>query len=127
MRPTGRPGQGPPMRSLPRALGRALALLLLAPLPVVAPALAPTLAPPSLEAAMVPAARAATPISVATARATQNGSTATVRGYVVGQPTSSTTVVTSGFPNDYALALADTAGTTNTGQMLYVQIPSAFR
>ena len=61
------------------------------------------------------------------ARATQNGSTATVRGYVVGQPTSSTTVVTSGFPNDFALALADTAGATDTGQMLYVQIPSAFR
>ncbi|HEY0950394.1 endonuclease [Nocardioides sp.] len=72
-------------------------------------------------------AQAATPISVATARATQDGSTATVRGYVVGQPTSSTTVVTSGFPNDYALALADTPGTTDTSRMLYVQIPSAFR
>ena len=75
----------------------------------------------------VAAHAAATPITVASARATQNGSTATVRGYVVGQPTSSTSVVTSGFPNDFALALADTAGTTDTGQMLYVQIPSAFR
>ena len=72
-------------------------------------------------------AQAATPISVATARATQDGSTATVRGYVVGQPTSSTTVVTSGFPNDYALALADAPGTTDPSRMLYVQIPSAFR
>lgn len=78
--------------------------------------------------ALVPAESArAAGISVATARATQNGQVATVRGYVVGQPTSSTTVVTSGFPNDYALALADTAGATDTGQMIYVQIPSAFR
>ena len=79
-----------------------------------------------LTAAAVPAA-AATPISVATARATQDGSSATVRGYVVGQPTSSTTVVTSGFPNDYALALADAPRTADTSRMLYVQIPSAFR
>ena len=33
----------------------------------------------------------------------------------------------SGFPNDYALAIADTASQTSTSQMLYVQIPSAFR
>jgi endonuclease I len=71
-------------------------------------------------------AQAAT-VSVASARATQNGSTATVRGYVVGQPTSSTTVVRSGYPNDYALALADSAGVTDTAQMLYVQIPTAYR
>lgn len=70
---------------------------------------------------------AAAAVSVASARATQNGSTATVRGYVVGQPTSSTRVVTSGFPNDYAIAIADTAGTTDTGQMLYVQVPASFR
>ena len=67
------------------------------------------------------------PITVATARATQDGSTATVRGYVVGQPTASTTVVPSGFPNDFALALADTPATTDTASMLYVQIPTAFR
>lgn len=76
-------------------------------------------------------AEAATPISVATARATQDGSSATVRGYVVGQPTSSTTVVTSGFPSgfpsDYALALADQPGTTDPSRMVYVQVPSAFR
>ncbi|GAB3768270.1 endonuclease I [Nocardioides ginsengisegetis] len=80
-----------------------------------------------LSAAVGAPAQAAAPITVATARATQNGSSATVRGYVVGQPTSSTTVVTSGFPNDYALALADAPGVTDTSQMLYVQIPSAFR
>jgi endonuclease I len=70
---------------------------------------------------------AATPISVASAISTQNGSVATVRGYVVGQPTATSTVVTSGFPNDYALALADTPGETSTARMIYVQIPTAFR
>jgi len=98
-----------------------LSLLLLVPLAVLAPA---TALPPTTTLA---AHAAATPISVASARATQDGSSATVRGYVVGQPTSSTTVVTSGFPNDFALALADTAGTTDTSRMLYVQIPSTFR
>lgn len=77
--------------------------------------------------ALVGPAGAATPLTVAQARATQDGSTATVRGYVVGQPTSSTTVVTSGFPNDYALALADAPGVTDTSRMVYVQVPSAFR
>jgi hypothetical protein len=72
-------------------------------------------------------AQAATPITVSQAIATQDGSTATVRGYVVGQPTSTSTVVRSGFPNDYALALADTANETSTSKMAYVQIPSAFR
>ncbi|MBL0886246.1 endonuclease [Myceligenerans indicum] len=76
---------------------------------------------------VAPPSSAATPIGVAQARATQDGSTATVRGYVVGQPVSSDTVVTSGFPTDYALALADAAGETDTGKMLYVQIPSSFR
>ncbi|MBE1876211.1 endonuclease [Myceligenerans pegani] len=74
-----------------------------------------------------PPSSAATPIGVAQARATQDGSTATVRGYVVGQPISSGTVVTSGFPTDYALALADAPGETDTEDMLYVQIPSGFR
>jgi endonuclease I len=70
---------------------------------------------------------AATTINVATAISRQDGSTASVTGYVVGQPTSTTTVVRSNFPNDYALALADSASQTSTSAMLYVQIPSAFR
>ncbi|WP_443217834.1 endonuclease [Saccharothrix sp. CCNWYY140] len=79
-------------------------------------------------ALLVPTTAAgATPITVTQAISQQNGSTATVRGYVVGQPTATTTVVRSNFPNDYALALADTASQTSTSQMLYVQIPSAFR
>ncbi|MEV6715689.1 endonuclease [Lentzea sp. NPDC051208] len=73
------------------------------------------------------AAVAAGPLTVAQAIATQNGSSATVRGYVVGQPTATTTVIRSGYPNDYALALADSASTTSTSNMVYVQIPSAFR
>ncbi|MFJ5988834.1 endonuclease [Lentzea sp. NPDC092896] len=73
------------------------------------------------------AAVAAAPFTVAQAIATQNGSSATVRGYVVGQPTATTTVIRSGYPNDYALALADSASTTSTSNMVYVQIPSAFR
>lgn len=71
-------------------------------------------------------AQAAT-IDVTTAIATQNGSTATVRGYVVGQPTATNTVVTSSYPNDYALAIAGSATETSTSRMLYVQIPTAFR
>ncbi len=79
-----------------------------------------------LQAPTSPAA-AAEPLSVAQAVATQNGSSATVRGYVVGQPTATNTVVRSGFPNDYALALADSASETGTSRMVYVQIPSTFR
>ncbi|RZT14852.1 endonuclease I [Kribbella sp. VKM Ac-2569] len=70
---------------------------------------------------------AATSITVATAIGRQDGSTASVTGYVVGQPTATTTVVRSNFPNDYALALADSASQTSTSSMLYVQIPTAFR
>ncbi|WP_338089820.1 endonuclease [Nocardioides lijunqiniae] len=97
----------------------------LLPLPLTALLAALLLVVPLL--AGVGSAQAATPVTVAAARATQDGSTATVRGYVVGQPTSSTTVVRSGFPSDYALALADTAGVTDPAQMVYVQVPSAFR
>lgn len=72
-------------------------------------------------------AGAAGEVTVSVARAAQDGSTATVRGYVVGQPTASATVVTTGYPSDYALALADAPGVTDTAQMVYVQVPSAFR
>lgn len=81
----------------------------------------------SVAAVLVSAPAQAATVTVASARATQDGSTATVRGYVVGQPTSSTTVVRSGYPNDYAIALADAPGVTDTSKMLYVQVPSAFR
>lgn len=81
-----------------------------------------------LGVAVTPAPAATTAsMSVATAIGRQDGSTATVEGYVVGQPTATNTVVRSNFPNDYALALADSASQTSTSAMLYVQIPSAFR
>ena len=94
---------------LPLALSLVLSLVLLA--------LSSTTAP----------ATAATPLTVSQAIGQQTGATQTVRGYVVGQPTGTTTVVRSGFPSDYALAIADSASQTSTSQMLYVQIPSAFR
>ena len=79
-------------------------------------------------ALLIPTAAAgATPITVAQAIGQQTGASATVRGYVVGQPTATNTVVRSNFPSDYALALADSPTQTSTGQMLYVQITSAFR
>nr|WP_308209422.1 endonuclease [Allokutzneria sp. A3M-2-11 16] len=72
-------------------------------------------------------ASAATPLTVAQAIGQQNGSSATVRGYVVGQPTAASTVVRSNFPSDTAIALADTATETGTSRMIYVQVTSAFR
>lgn len=68
-----------------------------------------------------------TPYSVSQAISNQNNSTKTVQGYVVGQPTSTTTVLTGSFPNDYALAIADNANEKNTANMIYVQIPTSFR
>ncbi len=75
----------------------------------------------------VPASEAATPLTVAQAVARQDGTSQTVRGYVVGQPTATSTVVRSGFPSDYALAVADSASESSTARMLYVQVPSALR
>ncbi|WP_414640364.1 endonuclease [Amycolatopsis sp.] len=71
-------------------------------------------------------ATAAAPITVSQAIGLQ-GSTATVRGYVVGQPTATNTVVRSNFPGDTALALADSAAETSTSRMLYVQVTASFR
>ncbi|MCM3796218.1 endonuclease [Priestia megaterium] len=71
--------------------------------------------------------QAAAFLSVAQALENQNNSVQTVKGYVVGQPTGTSTVITSNYPNDYALALADSANETNTDEMVYVQIPSNLR
>ncbi len=81
----------------------------------------------ALPRAAAPALVAAAPLTVSQAIGSQTGQSATVRGYVVGQPTATSTVVRSSFPNDYALAIADSASETSTSRMLYVQIPSAFR
>ncbi|WP_121253737.1 endonuclease [Nocardioides ferulae] len=108
-------GTPPPRTTPPRSRAGALAGLALSLLLALSVVLVPS--PTS----------AAGELTVATAVARQDGSSATVRGYVVGQPTATSTVVTSGFPNDYALALADSPAETDTADMVYVQIPSAFR
>ncbi|NNM48220.1 endonuclease [Knoellia koreensis] len=72
-------------------------------------------------------AAAATPLTVAQAIATQNGSVQTVRGYIVGEPVATNTVNRSGFTADYAIALADTASETATSRMLYVQLTTQWR
>src|SRR5690606_1501999 len=80
-----------------------------------------------LVALVQPPVVAANALTVAQAISSQGGSSETVRGYVVGQPVGTNDVITSGFPNDYALAIADTLGETDTGDMLYVQVTSAHR
>ncbi|MGD7007209.1 endonuclease [Metabacillus sp. 84] len=67
------------------------------------------------------------PYSVSQAISSQYGSSKTVQGYVVGQPVSATSVITSGYPNDYAVAIADTASETNPANMIYVQVSSSYR
>ncbi|WP_430697761.1 endonuclease [Metabacillus mangrovi] len=67
------------------------------------------------------------PYSVTQAIGSQTGSAKTVQGYVTGQPTSSATVATSNYPNDYAVAIADSPTETNPAKMLYVQLSDSFR
>lgn len=67
------------------------------------------------------------PYTVSQAMNSQTSIVKTVQGYVVGQPISTSSVITSGFPNDYAIALAESPSETNISKMLYVQIPSSFR
>jgi endonuclease I len=76
---------------------------------------------------LTPVSQAAAFLSVAQALENQNNSVQTVKGYVVGQPTGTSTVITSNYPSDYALALADSSNETNTDKMVYVQIPSNLR
>ncbi|MFS0750408.1 endonuclease [Oceanobacillus sp. 1P07AA] len=67
------------------------------------------------------------PYTVSQAIENQDNSSKTVEGYIVGQPVSTTSVITSNFPNNYAFALADNPSETNIEEMIYVQIPSSFR
>src|SRR3546814_13499908 len=72
-------------------------------------------------------ADAATPITASQAISNQSGS-ATVRGYVVGQPTATATVITPGYPNAHAIAIADSAAETSPSRILVVQLrPEACR
>ncbi|WP_433729646.1 endonuclease [Actinoplanes sp. CA-051413] len=75
-------------------------------------------------AGMLPAA--ASTLTVAQAISTQSG-TGTVRGYVVGQPTATNTVLFANFTGDTAIAIADSSSETDPGDMLYVQVTSAYR
>lgn len=74
------------------------------------------------------AARASvTALTVAQAIVTQDGSTGSVAGFIVGEPVSATSVNRSGFAGDTAIAIADTASETSTTKMLYVQVTTACR
>ncbi|WP_305785454.1 endonuclease [Symbioplanes lichenis] len=70
---------------------------------------------------------AAATLTVAQAISSQTGAVGTVTGYVVGEPTATSTVRTSNFTGDTAIAIADSASTTATGSMLYIQVTSAYR
>jgi endonuclease I len=104
-------------RAAALAMPALLALLALAVTLVRVPA--GGVAPPMVRAA-------AATMTVAQAISTQSG-TGTVLGYVVGQPTATNTVLFSGFTGDTALALADSSTETDPGDMVYVQITSAYR
>ncbi len=73
------------------------------------------------------AASAATSLTVSQALAAQDGRTATVTGFVIGQPVSATSVLRSGFTADTAIAIADVATETSPTRMLYIQVTTAFR
>ncbi|MEV4411378.1 endonuclease [Catellatospora sp. NPDC049609] len=72
-------------------------------------------------------ASAAAPLTVAAALSAQDGHSAAVTGFIVGQPTATDTVIKSGFTGDTAIAIADTVAETSTSRMLYVQVTAAYR
>ncbi|GID97807.1 endonuclease [Amorphoplanes digitatis] len=104
---------------------RALALLMPALLGLLALTIPMFRAPAGTSPGMRPVAAAT--MTVAQAISSQSGGTGTVRGYIVGQPTATNTVLFANFTGDTALAIADSSGETDTGDMLYVQITSAYR
>jgi endonuclease I len=104
---------------------RAVALSMPALLGLLALAVPMLRAPAGTTPAMRPAATAT--MTVAQAISGQSGGTGTVKGYIVGQPTATDTVLFSNFTGDTALAIADSSSETDTGDMLYVQITSAYR
>jgi endonuclease I len=103
---------------------RAVAITMPALLALLALAITMIRVPAGVSPQMLPAAAAT--MTVAQAISGQTG-TGTVRGYVVGQPTAADTVLLRGFTADTALAIADSSGETDTADMLYVQITSAYR
>jgi endonuclease I len=97
------------------------------PLPAVVVVLSLLLAGIVAQSAIAPGSQATAPLTVAQGIAAQNGSTAAVTGFVVGQPTAESTVLRSGFTADTAIAIADSAAETNTAKILYVQVTTAYR
>jgi len=93
----------------------------------IAVALALTLTTAGAVVVMSSTAAVAADLSVSQAIAAQDGRSASVIGYVVGEPTATSTVLRSGFTGDTALALADAASETGTTRMLYVQITASYR
>ncbi len=73
------------------------------------------------------AAQVTAQLTVAQAIDLQNNGSETVRGFVVGQPTSADKILRGNFSADTALVLADSATETDPGAMLFVQIGGAFR
>ncbi|MGB7998528.1 MAG: endonuclease [Anaerobacillus sp.] len=69
----------------------------------------------------------ASPYSVDQGIVNQGNSQVAVEGYIVGKPVSTSSISTSHFSDDYAIAIADEAGETNVDDMLFVQIPTSFR
>jgi endonuclease I len=72
-------------------------------------------------------ASAAPSMTVAAALAAQDGRSATVAGYVVGEPTATNTVLRNNFTGDTAIAIADVASETSMSRMLYVQVTATYR
>lgn len=70
---------------------------------------------------------ATSPFTIAEAINEQDTYENYVRGYIVGQPTSSTQVLKKSFTGDTALALADSPTETDVEDMLFVQVPTQFR
>ncbi|RKR91009.1 endonuclease I [Micromonospora pisi] len=66
-------------------------------------------------------------LTVAEALAAQGAGSASVTGYVVGQPTATDTVLRAGFTSDTAIAIADLASEPATANMLYVQVSGSYR
>ncbi|MFI6762238.1 endonuclease [Micromonospora sp. NPDC050417] len=66
-------------------------------------------------------------LTVAEALASQDGGSASVTGYVVGQPTATDTVLRADFTSDTAIAIADLASEPATAKMLYVQVTGSYR
>ncbi|WP_143318508.1 endonuclease [Clostridium sp. HBUAS56017] len=65
--------------------------------------------------------------SVTDAIQNQNNTLEIVKGYVVGEPSSTNQVLNSGFIGDTAIAIADSKSESSTSKMIYVQIPSKYR